>query len=119
MEHMIRTASFLTVFALLLCFGGIYGFVKAGSIASLVASTLSATLLGLSCIGLFRESFWGYPFALVVLSSLDALFFYRFYKTHAVMPSGVLFILCSFFLTTTILQMLSALRSMRSSTDRT
>ncbi|HRI15729.1 MAG TPA: TMEM14 family protein [Verrucomicrobiota bacterium] len=75
------------IYVALLLAGGIFGFVKAGSRASLIASTISAALLGLAAAGVL-------PFVTVwiVLGALLAVFAMRLAKTKKFMPAGMLLI---------------------------
>lgn len=73
------------IYTALLLAGGIAGFVKAGSRASLIASVGSAIPLALTTAGIL-------PFlaAPVVLAALVVVFGIRLAKTGKFMPSGML-----------------------------
>ena len=74
--------------------GGIIGFKKAGSKASLIAGGISAVLLD-ACFGLgFANLQAGFIAALVVTGLLDAFFAKRLMKTQKFMPSGMILLLC-------------------------
>jgi uncharacterized membrane protein (UPF0136 family) len=72
----------------LLLVGGLMGFLKAGSKASLVASVLSAIPLGLVAAGILPVIV-----ANVVLAALVIVFAGRYAKTRKFMPSGMLIVL--------------------------
>jgi uncharacterized membrane protein (UPF0136 family) len=81
----------LGIYAVLLGVGGLMGYLKAGSRASLIAGSISSvaafTALGLS-IG---NSRWGTPLGLILSIVLFLLFGYRYaIKTRKFMPSGLL-----------------------------
>jgi len=76
------------IFTALLLVGGVMGFLKAGSRASLIASVGSAIPLALAAAGIL-------PFiaAPIVLGALLVVFGLRLVKTRKFMPSGLLLIL--------------------------
>ena len=81
----------LGIYAVLLAVGGLIGYLKASSRASLIAGSISAlaafTALGLS----MGSSRWGTPLGLILSIVLFLLFGYRYaVKTRKFMPSGLL-----------------------------
>jgi uncharacterized membrane protein (UPF0136 family) len=78
----------LSAYIVLLLVGGVIGFLKAGSKASLIASVGSAIPLALVAAGA-----WPGMVALVVLGLLQAVFIVRLNKTRKFMPSGMLLVL--------------------------
>jgi uncharacterized membrane protein (UPF0136 family) len=84
----------LAVYALLLVAGGLVGFLKAGSRASLYAGCLSGAA-ALAALALSAgNSRWGPALGLVLSIALLALFGYRYAaKTRKFMPSGLLAVL--------------------------
>lgn len=78
----------LWVYIVLLFLGGLMGFVKAGSKASLIASTIFAAVLALFALDIL-------PFAYnwLVLAFLAAFFAFRWGKSKKMMPNGVLVII--------------------------
>jgi uncharacterized membrane protein (UPF0136 family) len=81
----------LGIYAVLLAAGGLIGYFKAGSRASLIAGSISA-LVALAAFGLSAASHpWGFRLGLILSISLCVLFGYRFAaKTRKFMPSGLL-----------------------------
>jgi uncharacterized membrane protein (UPF0136 family) len=81
----------LGIYAVLLAVGGLIGYLKAGSRASLIAGSISA-LVAIAAVGLsFKSPSWGVPLGLILSISLFLLFGYRYaVKTRKFMPSGLL-----------------------------
>jgi len=81
----------LGIYAVLLAVGGVIGYVKAGSRASLIAGSISAVAAVLALGLSIRSSRWGVPLGLILSTSLFVLFGYRYAaKTRKFMPSGLL-----------------------------
>lgn len=83
----------LLVFSILVSLGGVFGFLKAKSKASLIAGLVSGGLL-ITCYSISRrnpES--GFTCACVVVGLLIVVFGMRLWKTKKFMPSGLLLIL--------------------------
>jgi uncharacterized membrane protein (UPF0136 family) len=83
----------LGIYAILLGVGGLIGFLKAGSKASLIAGSISA-LLALAAVALSLTSKsrnLGVALGLILSISLFIMFAYRYAaKTRKFMPSGLL-----------------------------
>lgn len=80
-------------YGILLGVGGIMGFVKAGSVASLIMGSVSAMLMLGCAFAMYKQSVLA-QFAAVVLCSLLTIFFaYRFLISYKFMPSGLMFVL--------------------------
>jgi uncharacterized membrane protein (UPF0136 family) len=79
----------LWVYIVLLIAGGVMGFVKAGSKASLIASSIFAAILALCATGVIN---WAHA-ADVVLAFLLVFFGMKFAKGKKFMPSGMMCIL--------------------------
>lgn len=78
-------ATVLWVYIALLMAGGIMGFVKAGSKASLIASSAFSAVLCLFALGVLPIRFsW------IVLAFLLLFFGKRFADTKKIMPSGLM-----------------------------
>lgn len=78
----------LWIYIALLLAGGLMGFLKAGSKASLIASSLFAVLLILFALGVLP-----FVYNWIVLAFLGAFFAYRWGKSKKMMPNGVMVIL--------------------------
>ena len=78
----------LWIYIVLLLAGGLVGFLKAGSKASLVASTICAVPLVLALL-----LKWPPPVIAGVLGGLVIVFAIRFLKSKKFMPSGLMLIL--------------------------
>ncbi len=81
----------LGIYAVLLSVGGLIGYLKAGSRASLIAGSISG-LTAFAAVGLSAASpRWGLPLGLILSIGLFLLFGYRYAaKTRKFMPSGLL-----------------------------
>ena len=81
----------LGVYAVLLGVGGLIGYFKAGSRASLIAGSISS-LAALTALWLsITYKTWGVALGLILSISLFILFGYRYaVKTRKFMPSGLL-----------------------------
>ena len=78
------------IYAVLILIGGIIGHVKASSLASLIFGLTFGLLLVGSAIAMFAKHKWGAYGAVILTFMLDGFFTYRFLKTHAFMPAGML-----------------------------
>lgn len=85
------TQYYYLVFGVLTILGGVMGFVKAGSKASLIAGGVSGALIlvaaGLVMTGHVQN---GLILGLVVSSLLEVRFFPAFVKTKKIMPAGMM-----------------------------
>jgi|AGTN01.3.fsa_nt_gi Small integral membrane protein len=83
----------LIVLAVLVIAGGVMGFKKAGSKASLISGAVSGALLAL-CFGLsFVQVGPALIGSLVLMVALDAVFAIRLAKTKKFMPAGLMIVL--------------------------
>lgn len=80
------------IYALLILIGGVMGHLKTGSTASLVSGIAFGLLLLLCAASLLtkRKPLWGAYGALILTFILDGFFSWRFIKTHAFLPAGLL-----------------------------
>jgi uncharacterized membrane protein (UPF0136 family) len=94
MDNQLVAQVTLAIYALLLGGGGLTGYFKAGSRASLIAGSLSA-LAALLALGLsLRSMRWGVALGMLLSIALFILFGYRYaVKTRKFMPSGLLAVL--------------------------
>lgn len=81
--------------AILVALGGIMGFVKAKSKASLIAGIFSGVLLAVCFFVSQSELRAGLIGACVLLVLLDVMFAQRLAKTKKFMPSGMMLVICS------------------------
>lgn len=84
---------YFIVFGLLTIAGGIIGFVKAGSTASLIAGSITGILLLIAAFVMPAHQQAGLLIALIVSILLAAQFVPKFFRTGKVMPAGLMSIL--------------------------
>jgi uncharacterized membrane protein (UPF0136 family) len=83
----------IIVLAVLVIAGGVMGFKKAGSKASLISGTVSGLLLA-ACFGFsFVQIEPALIGALVLMVALDVVFAIRLMKTKKFMPAGLMIVL--------------------------
>ncbi len=81
----------MQAYALLLAIGGIIGYRKAGSRASLYAGLGCGTVAEAATISMRFSPLWGLLLGLLLAIGLTAMFSYRYLvKTRKFMPSGML-----------------------------
>ncbi len=81
----------LGIYAVLLAVGGIMGFVKARSKASLISGVLSAVFAVVALVLAMIGSGFGFPLGLTLALVLFVLFGYRYaIRNRKFMPSGLL-----------------------------
>jgi len=84
----------ILVLSVIILVGGIIGFKKANSKASLIAGAISSVVLGI-CFGItFVSPQAGYISAIGVAVLLEAIFIKRFIKTKKFMPAGMILLCC-------------------------
>jgi uncharacterized membrane protein (UPF0136 family) len=81
---------YFIVFGLLTIAGGIIGYVKAGSVASIIAGAITGILLLVAAFLLPDHRVPGLAIALIVSVLLAAQFIPKFLRTGTVMPAGVM-----------------------------
>ncbi|MBX3744684.1 MAG: TMEM14 family protein [Verrucomicrobiae bacterium] len=79
----------LWIYLVVLVAGGVYGYVKARSMVSLVTSLVSGALLAAAALGLLG---WAHAGDLI-LAILVVVFAIRYQKTRKFMPAGMLTLL--------------------------
>lgn len=84
---------YFIVFGLLTIVGGILGFVRAGSTASIIAGSISGILLLVAAFLLPGNIAAGLAIAAIVSLLLAGRFLPAFLKTGAVMPAGMMSVL--------------------------
>ncbi len=88
-----NTAIEIWVYGVIMILGGIMGFVKVGSKASLISGVGMGLALLASGYGVSRGSYDSLVVAEVIAALLLVLFAIRFAKTRRIMPVGMLAIL--------------------------
>ena len=84
---------YFIVFGLLTIAGGIIGYVKAGSVASIIAGAIIGVLLLVAAFLLPDHRVPGLAIALIVSVLLAAQFVPKFLRTGTMMPAGVMSLL--------------------------
>jgi uncharacterized membrane protein (UPF0136 family) len=84
---------YFIVFGLLTIAGGIIGYVKAGSLPSIIAGAIAGILLLIAAFLLPENQLWGLGLALFTSLLLAAQFVPKFIRTGKVMPAGMMSIL--------------------------
>jgi uncharacterized membrane protein (UPF0136 family) len=84
---------YFIVFGALTIVGGIVGYLKAGSVASIIAGSITGVLLLVAAFLLPEHRTIGLASALIVSLLLAAQFVPKFLRTGRVMPAGMMAIL--------------------------
>jgi len=84
---------YFIIFGVLTIAGGIVGYVKAGSVASIIAGAITGILLLVAAFLLPDHRVAGLAIALIVSVLLAAQFVPKFLRTGIVMPAGVMSLL--------------------------
>src|ERR1044072_1534742 len=84
---------YFIIFGLLTIAGGIVGYVKAGSAASIIAGAITGVLLLIAAFLLPEHRVAGLATALIISFVLAAQFVPKFLRTGKVMPAGVMSVL--------------------------
>ncbi|HEV8050918.1 MAG TPA: TMEM14 family protein [Parachlamydiaceae bacterium] len=87
------TGWIVLTYALLVFLGGIFGYVKAESTASLIMGVAFAVALSSSAFAMFNEKNIGFIIASISTALLAAFFIYRFALTYSFMPAGMMSVL--------------------------
>ena len=83
----------MSFFGALTIAGGIVGYVKAGSVASIIAGSITGVLLLVAAFLLPEHRMVGLATALIVSLLLAAQFIPKFLRTGRVMPAGLMSLL--------------------------
>jgi uncharacterized membrane protein (UPF0136 family) len=84
----------LAIYGLMLLVGGVVGYFRAGSRASLIAGSISAAAAFAALALSIGNTRWGVPLGMLLAIALFILFGYRYAaKTRKFMPSGLLAVL--------------------------
>ena len=84
---------YFIIFGVLTIAGGIVGFVKAGSVASIIAGSITGVLLLVAAFLLPEHRAIGLASALILSLLLAGQFVPKFLRTGRVMPAGIMSIL--------------------------
>src|SRR5882762_769211 len=84
---------YFVVFGVLTIAGGVVGYVKAGSVASIIAGSVTGVLLLVAAFLLPEHRAIGLATAFIVSLLLAAQFVPKFIRTGRVMPAGMMSIL--------------------------
>ena len=84
---------YFIIFGLLTIAGGIVGYIKAGSVASVIAGAITGVLLLVAAFLLPAHQAWGLGTALIVSLLLLGYFGPKFLHTGTVMPAGMMSVL--------------------------
>jgi len=84
------TGWLILAYALFVLLGGIFGYVKAGSTASLIMGVIFAAALSIGAFALLNEKKIGFPIAVATTLLLTTFFIYRFILTYHFMPAGLM-----------------------------
>ncbi|PYK69235.1 MAG: hypothetical protein DME45_03275 [Verrucomicrobia bacterium] len=84
---------YFIIYGLLTITGGIVGYVKAGSVISIIAGSISGLILLAAAFLLPDHKTAGLIVALVVSVLLAGQFVPKFFSTHKVMPAGLMSVL--------------------------
>jgi uncharacterized membrane protein (UPF0136 family) len=84
---------YFIIYGLLTIAGGIVGYVKAGSVISIIAGSISGLLLLVAAFLLPDHKTAGLIVGLVVSVLLAGQFVPKFFSTHKVMPAGLMSVL--------------------------
>jgi len=87
------TKIYFIVFGILTIAGGIIGYVKAGSVASIIAGSITGVLLLVAAFLLPEHRAAGLTSALIISLLLAAQFVPKFLRTGRVMPAGIMSVL--------------------------
>jgi len=84
---------YFIVFGALTIVGGIVGYVKAGSVASIIAGSITGVLLLVAAFLLPEHRTLGLATALIVSLLLAAQFIPKLLRTGRIMPAGIMSVL--------------------------
>ncbi len=84
---------YFIIFGVLTVAGGIVGYVKAGSVASIIAGSITGVLLLVAAFVLPEHRAIGLAIAFIISLLLAAQFVPKFIQTGRVMPAGAMSIL--------------------------
>jgi len=80
------------IYGILVIVGGLFGYIKAGSTASLVMGNIFGIALLVCGLGMMKNYDWAYFGSLLLTAALALFFGFRFITTGAWMPGGTMLI---------------------------
>ncbi len=83
----------ILVYGMLVIVGGVVGFVKSGSVPSIIAGSAFGILIIGSALLTLKENVVGWYAALTCACFLAVFFGFRYYGSHKFMPAGLMIIL--------------------------
>ncbi|HST30265.1 MAG TPA: TMEM14 family protein [Chthoniobacterales bacterium] len=92
-RNMDATSIYFLIFGVLTIIGGVIGYVKAGSLPSIIAGTITGVCLLIAGWILPANRTTGLVIGLIVSLLLAAQFLPKFLRTKSVMPAGLMSIL--------------------------
>ena len=81
------------LYVILVLVGGIMGYIKAASTASLISGVSCGLVAILLSIGIFKKRLFSAYLAILLTLGLDAFFTYRLLLTMKFMPAGIMALL--------------------------
>jgi uncharacterized membrane protein (UPF0136 family) len=87
------TKIYFIIFGLLTIAGGVVGYVKAGSVPSIIAGSITGVLLLIAAFVMPEHRVAGIATALIVSLLLVAYFGRKYLSTGAIMPAGIMSVL--------------------------
>jgi uncharacterized membrane protein (UPF0136 family) len=84
---------YFIIFGALTIIGGVIGYVKAGSLPSIIAGSITGVLLLIAALLLPQHRAIGLTTALIISLVLAAQFVPKFFRTGRMMPAGLMSIL--------------------------
>jgi len=83
----------LGIYSFIIMAGGVFGFVKAHSLPSLIMSSVFGILLALCALGMLKKVRYSFVAAQILTSVLFGFFTYRYFLKMQFMPAGMIALL--------------------------
>jgi uncharacterized membrane protein (UPF0136 family) len=88
-----NTGISVLIYGILVCAGGVIGFLTAHSIASLIMGGLFGAALIVCATGILKNKSCAYYTSMALSGILSGFFIYRFLHTGKIMPAGLMAVL--------------------------
>lgn len=85
-------AILMMIYGVLLLIGGLMGYLKAQSSASLIMGGIFAIMSFVCAVAIYKEKIWGIYLSFAISLFLAFFFGYRFYSSLKWMPAGMMLI---------------------------